>query len=301
MRIPPEFDGGFDGVDRRAGSEYGGANTANTSKDQPLSEIDSVFLRRDLEIAKDVQKASLPQRPPTIPGLSCTTFYQPAHSVGGDYYDFLRLQDGAWGIAIGDVSGKGIGAALVMANLRASLRAQTLHPRSDPETLVSNLNRLVCESSPMHFFASLFYGEYQPASRILRYVNAGHNPPLVLRRNDDRCEVLPLKPGCVPVGAFEDSRYTSTRFQLEIGDVLVAYTDGITEVQNSLGDLLGQERLERILRGCVCQDPRDILQHILEALSAYSAGCLERDDSTLVVIQVQAQGSPRYTPFSRRS
>jgi phosphoserine phosphatase RsbU/P len=270
------------------GNEYGGANTANTSEEQPLSEVDSVFFRRDLEIAKDVQEASLPQRPPAIPGLSCTTFYKPAHSVGGDYYDFLRLQDGAWGIAIGDVSGKGIGAALVMANLQSSLRAQTLHPRSDPEKLVSNLNRLVCGSSPVHFFASLFYGEYQPASRILRYVNAGHNPPFVLRRNDDRCEVLPLRPGCVLVGAFEDSRYTSTKFQLQIGDVFVAYTDGITELENSVGDFFGQERLEGILPGCMCQDPQEILQHILDELSAYSAGCPQRDDITLVVMQVKA-------------
>jgi sigma-B regulation protein RsbU (phosphoserine phosphatase) len=239
-----------------------------------------------LEIAKNVQEASFPQRPPAIPGLNCSTFYKPAHSIGGDYYDFLPLKDGAWGIAIGDVSGKGIGAALVMASLQASLRAQTVHPRSDLEMHVSYLNKLICESCPANFFASLFYAEYEPASRVLRYVNAGHNPPIVVRRNHDRCEVLSLKPGCVPVGTFEDSRFTSSTFELEIGDVLVAYTDGITESENSVRDPFGQERLERILCACACRDPQEILQHILDELSTYSAGCSQRDDITLVVMQV---------------
>ena len=253
-----------------------------------LSEVDSVFFRRDLEIAKNVQEASFPQRPPAIPGLNCSTFYKPAHSVGGDYYDFLPLKDGAWGIAIGDVSGKGIGAALVMASLQASLRAQTLHPCSDLEMHVTYLNKLICESCPANFFASLFYAEYEPASRVLRYVNAAHNPPIVVRRNHDRCEVFSLKPGCVPVGAFEDSRFTSSTFELEIGDVLVAYTDGITESENSVGDPFGEQRLERILCDCACRDPQEILQHILDELSTYSAGCSQRDDITLVVMQVHS-------------
>jgi sigma-B regulation protein RsbU (phosphoserine phosphatase) len=261
----------------------------------PRLEVDFVFFRRDLEIAKRVQEASFPQQPPAIPGLSCATFYKPAHSVGGDYYDFLRLQDGAWGIAIGDVSGKGLGAALVMAGLQASLRAQTLYLRSDLETLFSNLNRLVCESSPVHFFASLFYGEYQPETRILRYVNAGHNPPIVLRRNDDGCEILLLKPGSVPVGAFEGTQYTSETFQLEIRDVLVAYTDGITESENCVGDLFGQERLERILCGYPGRDSQEILRHILDELSAYSTGCSQRDDIALVVMQVQSRAAISWT------
>lgn len=136
----------------------------------------------ELQLASEVQKASFPQQSPAIPGLTCASFYEPARTVGGDYYDFLPLRDGAWGIAIGDVSGKGVGAALVMASLQASLRAQTLYARSKIEALMINVNNLVYKSSPEHFFASLFYAEYQPASRILKYVNAGHNPPIVLLR-----------------------------------------------------------------------------------------------------------------------
>ena len=252
--------------------------------------VQSGFLQRDLEIARDVQKASFPQRAPEIPGLRCASFYKPAHRVGGDYYDFLPFEDGAWGIAIGDVSGKGISAALVMATLQASLRAQTLlRPRSTIETIMSNVNRLVRESSPAEFFASLFYSEYRPESRVLEYVNAGHHPPLVIRRSHGRCRVLTLRSGSVPVGALEDSHYESQTFQLELADLLVAYTDGVTESENSYCIAFGQERLERILCHCSARDPQEILRHVLDELSAYSAGGAQADDVTLVVMRVESQ------------
>ena len=141
-------------------------------------------LRRDLEGAKNVQRAFFPPQSLSIPCLSCETFYRPAQDLGGDYYDFLPLRDGRWGIAIGDVSGKGIGAALIMASLQASLRAQASHPHFDLATLIGDVNGLVYESSPANFFASLFYAEYQPATRLLRYVNAGHSGRAV---KDVRC------------------------------------------------------------------------------------------------------------------
>jgi len=251
-------------------------------------EIKSRELHRDLEIARDVQRAAFPEQPPIIPGLNVASFYKPALCVGGDYYDFLPFRDGAWGIAIGDVSGKGIAAALVMASLQGSLRAQTWQPRSDPERLMANVNRLVWEFSPQHFFASLFYAEYQPQSRVLRYVNAGHNPPIMLRRNHNRCALLPLTAGCAPVGLIEDCPFTSTTFRLEIDDVLVAYTDGLTESENSEGTAFGYKRLESMLAGCCSQNPHQVLQLILDELSAHSAGCPQADDITVVVMQVEA-------------
>lgn len=190
------------------------------------TDLDSLFVERNLEIARDVQKASIPQKPPSIPGLSCETFYRPAQSIGGDYYDFLELDNRRWGIAIGDVSGKGIGAALVMASLQASVRAQALHPHVDPATLIDHVNRLVHESSPVRFFASLFYAEYEPTSRALTYVNAGQNPPVVIRCRGGQSRVFRLQPGAAPVGLFVDSVYTSVSFQLEDGDILIVCTDG---------------------------------------------------------------------------
>lgn len=252
------------------------------------SEVETLWSRHDMAIAREVQRASFPQPPPVIPGLTCAIYYKPAHSLGGDYYDFLSLQKGAWGIAIGDVSGKGIGAALVVASLQGSLRAQTWQPRSEPETLMANVNRLVWDSSPLHFFASLFYAEYQPESRALNYVNAGHNPPIVLRRNDDQYVLVRLKPQCVPVGLIEDSTFTSTTFQLEIDDVLIAYTDGVTESENSAGEAFGDKRLARALGERCSQDPHEILQHIVDEVLAHCGGYPPTDDITLLVMRVHA-------------
>jgi serine phosphatase RsbU (regulator of sigma subunit)/DNA-binding FadR family transcriptional regulator len=254
------------------------------------SESDSGFhraLRKDLEGAKDVQQAFFPPKSLSIPCISCETFYQPAHGIGGDYYDFLSLQEGRWGIAIGDVSGKGIGAALIMASLQASLRAQALHPHLDLSALIGDVNRLVYESSPTHFFASLFYAEYEPATRILRYVNAGHNPPIIVRRRNDFCEMYELKSGGIPVGIFANSQFSTTTFQLEIGDVLVAYTDGITDAEDAYGELWGQARLENLLRSCSRETPERIIKRILDEVSAFTNGQPQRDDVTLVVMNVQ--------------
>jgi serine phosphatase RsbU (regulator of sigma subunit) len=243
--------------------------------------------RKDLEGAKDIQQAFFPPQSFSIPCLSCETFYQPARGIGGDYYDFLSLSGGRWGIAIGDVSGKGIGAALLMASLQASLRAQVLHPHLDLTALIGDVNRLVHESSPTALFASLFYAEYEPASRMLQYVNAGHNPPMIVRPRKESCELFNLRAGAVPIGIFADTQVAATRFQLEKDDILVAYTDGITEAANPSGELWGLERLEGMLRSCSQMAPGEIVERILAEVSDFAEGEPQRDDVTLVVMKVQ--------------
>jgi serine phosphatase RsbU (regulator of sigma subunit) len=243
--------------------------------------------RSDLERAKDVQQAFFPPQSFSIPCLSCETFYQPARGIGGDYYDFLSLSGGRWGIAIGDVSGKGIGAALLMASLQASLRAQALHPHLDLTTLMGDVNRLVNESSPTAFFASLFYAEYEPSSRILQYVNAGHNPPIIVRPRTESCELFQLRAEAVPIGLFADTQFAATKFQLEKDDILVAYTDGITEAANSSGELWGLESLERLLGTCSRMAANEIVERILAEVSDFAKGEPQRDDVTLVVMKVQ--------------
>jgi serine phosphatase RsbU (regulator of sigma subunit)/DNA-binding GntR family transcriptional regulator len=244
-------------------------------------------LRSDLEGAQDVQRAFFPSQSLSIPCLSCDTFYKPAQEIGGDYYDFLPLQEGRWGIAIGDVSGKGIGAALIMASLQASLRAQASHSHSDLSTLISDVNRLVYESSPTHFFASLFYAEYEPASRMLKYVNAGHNPPIVLRHHEGRRQMFHLRSGGMPVGISADSQFPTTTFQLEIDDVVVAYTDGITEVENSHGELWGERKLRTLLASCGRRTPDQIIKCILDEVTSFADRIPPRDDMTLVVMHVR--------------
>ena len=255
-----------------------------------IDESDSGFhraLRTDLEMAKDVQQAFFPPQDLSIPCLSCETFYQPTRGIGGDYYDFLPLPGGRWGIAIGDVSGKGIGAALIMASLQASLRAQASHHHSDLSSIICEVNRLIYESSPANFFASLFYAEYEPATRLLTYVNAGHNPPLVLRSRNGSREILRLKPTAMPVGALADPQFPAMTFQLEVGDLLVAYTDGITETQNRDHEMLGRRRLENLLRSCNAATTHEVIKHILDKVSAFASDQPQRDDMTLVVTRVQ--------------
>ena len=244
-------------------------------------------LRNDLEEAKEVHKAFFPQENLSIPGLACETFYRPARGIGGDYYDFLPLQGGRWGIAIGDVCGKGIGAALLMASLQASLRAQAMHAHSDLSNLIADVDRLVLASSPKHLYASLFYSEYDAATRVLRYVNAGHNAPIVLRWKNGRCDVFHLESSGTALGLLESSQFTSSTFQLEKGDVFVAYTDGITESENHYGESWGQERLETLLRACRDCTPAQIVDRILDETLAFGQDYSQKDDMTLVVAAVK--------------
>jgi phosphoserine phosphatase RsbU/P len=254
------------------------------------TESDSGFrraMRRDLAGAKDIQQAFFPPESLSIPCMACQTFYQPAHEIGGDYYDFLSLQGGRWGIAIGDVSGKGISAALIMASLQASLRAQALHPHLHLSTLIGSVNRLVYESSPTHLFASLFYSEYEPATRMLKFVNAGHNPPVVVRPRNGSCEMFYLNSTGMPVGISADSQFASGTFQFEIDDLLIAYTDGITETENDHGEPWGQQRLENLLRSYSRKTPEQIIKGILDQVSMFANGQPQQDDMTLVVMGVQ--------------
>ncbi len=244
--------------------------------------------RRDLEDAKEVQQAFFPQQTVSIPCISCETFYQPARGIGGDYYDLLSLQSGRWGIAIGDVSGKGIGAALIMASLQASLKFRALQPHLKLSTLIGDVNQSVYESSPKNIFATLFYAEYEPAKRMLNYVNAGHNPPLVLRPKDGSCEIFRLPSTGIPVGISADPQFASAVFQFEIDDVLVAYTDGITEAENRQHELWGQQRLEALLKSCSRKSPTEIINTILEQVSTFANGQPQRDDVTLLVMRVEA-------------
>jgi serine phosphatase RsbU (regulator of sigma subunit) len=253
------------------------------------SESDPGFhgaLRTDLEGAKDVQQAFFPPHSLSIPCLSCETFYRPVHDIGGDYYDFLPLERGRWGIAIGDVSGKGISAALIMASLQASLRAQASHSHLDLSTLIGDVNRLVYESSPTNFYASLFYAEYEPGTRVLKYVNGGHNPPIVLRAGDGRCEMFHLESSGMLVGVSADSQFPTTTFQLEVDDVLVAYTDGITEVENRRGQFWGEQGLESLLRSCGGRTPEQIIKCIMDEITTFADRLPQRDDMTLVVMRV---------------
>ncbi len=245
-------------------------------------------LNREVEIAREVQERLFPQELPPITGIDYCGACRPALGVGGDYYDFLALPQGRLGIAIGDVSGKGIGAALIMASLEASLRAEAARGPEDLAALVSNVNRLVYQASTSNRYATFFYAQYDPLSRQLAYVNAGHNPPMVFRRRSREWEVLRLTAGGTVVGLLEGFPYQQEVVPLEPGDLLVAFTDGISEAMNPHDEEWGEERMIETVKSCANLPAARILSSIMDAADAFAAGTQQHDDMTLVILRVES-------------
>jgi len=242
-------------------------------------------LNRELEIAREVQQHLFPQRLPSVPGLDYCGRCQPAREVGGDYYDFLELPQGRLGIAVGDVSGKGIGAALMMASLEASLRGQA-SVGHDLAELVKRVNSLVYEASSASRYATFFYAEYDPQSRQLFYVNAGHSPPVVLRQSAAACQVFRLETGGPVIGLLQQGRYQQGSFPLKPGDLIVLFTDGVSESMNARNEEWGEDRLIEFAKTCYGIPASEAMTRILAAAEAFAAGAPQHDDMTLVVLRV---------------
>jgi sigma-B regulation protein RsbU (phosphoserine phosphatase) len=242
---------------------------------------------RDIEIARDVQQRLFPQEYPPIPGLDYAGACRAALGVGGDYYDFIPLSKTRLGIAIGDVSGKGIPASLLMATLRAFLRgAQTIHHHADLTEVMRNLNKLVYESSDANRYATFFYGELDLTSRALTYVNAGHNPPMVFRQKTaGGGEVLRLDTGGPVVGLMEDCVYRQDCVTLAAGDVLVAYTDGISEAMNAADEEWGEERLIDAVRSVGAASAGTLIGQLMTSADRFVAGAPQHDDMTVLVVR----------------
>jgi sigma-B regulation protein RsbU (phosphoserine phosphatase) len=239
-------------------------------------------LNRDLEIAREVQERLFPQSYPPIEGIDYAGYCRPAQGIGGDYYDFVPLRDGSLGIAIGDISGKGVAAALLMANLQASLRGQTLAEVAELPVLMRNINQMMYEASLSNKYATFFYGEYCPHSQRLDYVNAGHNAPMVLR--DEEC--LRLEATGPVVGLLNQASFEAGHIDLMPGDLLIGFTDGISEAQSGDEQEWQEERLLDALRrarGCCA---RNVIETVFTEADAFTEGAPQFDDMTLVVVKV---------------
>jgi sigma-B regulation protein RsbU (phosphoserine phosphatase) len=199
----------------------------------------------------------------------------------------LALPEGRLGIAIGDVSGKGIGAALIMASLEACLRAEAARGPEDLGAMVGNLNRMVYQASASNRYATFFYAQYDPATRQLVYVNAGHNAPMLLRPRSGGWEILRLTVGGMVVGLLEGPPYQQDTVSLQAGDLLVAFTDGISEAMNVADEEWGEERLIMTVQSCASLPAARILSQIMAAADAFAAGAAQHDDMTLVVLWVE--------------
>jgi len=240
-------------------------------------------LDRELEIAREVQQRLFPQKLPLVTGLDFAGYCRPAEGVGGDYYDFIHLPDTSLGIAVGDVSGKGIAAALMMASLQASLRGQTIQPCETLAEMIRNINRLMYDASAENRYATFFYAQYHPGTRALRYVNAGHNPPMVLRGD----QFIRLTEGGTVVGLFPEFPFCEGLVHLEQGDIVVAFTDGISEAMNGADEEFEEERLMAAVRKMDGRTASEMISQILTEVDGFTAGAKQHDDMTLVVVRVQ--------------
>ena len=243
-------------------------------------------LNRELEIAREVQQRLFPQKLPQIHGLDYYGACRPALGVGGDYYDFLELPDGYFGIALGDVSGKGIAAALMMATLQASLRGEAMRGSSDLGQMIGGVNHLVFEASTANRYATFFYAEYEPGGRTLTYVNAGHNPPMLFRRNDAGPQVLRLEVGGTVIGLLERFPFQQASITLESGDLLVLYTDGVSEAMNPQDEEWGEARMMETLERCRDLSAQQTLEYTMAGADAFASSAPQHDDMTLVVLRV---------------
>ena len=243
--------------------------------------IEKQRLETQLEVARQVQLQLLPGRDPQIDGYDISAYNFPTEEVSGDYYDWVRVYDDQLGIVIADVSGKGVPAALLMAFLRASLRAAT-HIGYAPHISMSKVNYLLWESIERNQFVTAFHGILDATNRTLSYSNAGHSPALLMRADGTaRFE----ERGGVPLGMFRDSRYYEYFETIEPGEVFVLYTDGVTEATNAAGEEYGRERLIAAVRDCRDQSARDMIDFMHRDLIAWTEGHGVTDDVTFFIVK----------------
>jgi sigma-B regulation protein RsbU (phosphoserine phosphatase) len=250
-----------------------------------ISERDK--LNREMEIAKEVQERLFPQSIIPVSGLEYSGECLPALGVGGDYYDFFELPGKKLGLAIGDVSGKGISAALMMASLQAALRGQALVLRDQLACVIGNVNRLLHETSSANRYATLFYAEYDPTGQQLSYVNAGHNAPILVRPGPRGFECLRLESGGAVVGLFPELNYEQATISLSPGDLLVAYTDGISEAMNVAGEEWGEDALIQCITKLYGLPAVELLHQLLAEVRLFAQGAPQHDDMTLLVTRIQ--------------
>jgi phosphoserine phosphatase RsbU/P len=241
----------------------------------------------EMAAARSVQERIFPTVRPVIPGLDYFGDWRPARGVSGDYIDYFEMNDGNLGLAVGDVSGKGMPAALLTSSLHSMIRALRCARNFSLRALVRTVDRLFSEITPDNSYATLFLGEYDPANCRLRYVNAGHEPPFVLRKTGTHFQTDFLEPGGPVIGMLRESSYREGMVALQPGDVLVAYTDGLCETTNQAGEEWGWPRFLKTIEESADLRARDIVEGVMETAAKFAGGAPAQDDVTLFVGRVQ--------------
>jgi putative ABC transport system permease protein len=245
--------------------------------------VEQEKLQRDLALAAEVQRRLLPDRPPEVSMATLAAVSLPARSVGGDYFDFIDVGDQRIGIALADVSGKGVAAALIMSSVQASLRILSSETDISLPQLVTKMNRFLHSATGSNKYATFFYAQIDGRARQLRYVNAGHLPPYLLR---PASAIQELSTGGSVIGLFPEMSYEEATVDLQPGDVLVAFTDGVTEAMNRGEEEFGEERLKELLRQVVGLPVDEISARISHALKTWIDDTAQYDDLTFVVVKV---------------
>jgi sigma-B regulation protein RsbU (phosphoserine phosphatase) len=238
---------------------------------------------QEMEIARQVQRKLFPQRLPRLKTLEYAGGCNQARAVGGDYYDFVQLGVGRVGFVLADVAGKGMSAALLMANLQASIRSQYSVAFENLPQILESVNRLFYENSEPNRYTTLFAGSYDDDARRLRYVNCGHNPPLVLRQDGS---VERLSATATVLGLFEQWQCSTNEVQFQPGDLLVLYSDGVTEAYNDREEEFGEARLVQVLEAGRNLEISALLTKLLEEVNQFSAG-KQSDDVTAIVARIR--------------
>ena len=244
-------------------------------------EMVAKFLEKELQMAAEIQRHLLPSEPPAIPGYLLFGLSLPCLEVGGDYYDYIPLPGGRFGIGLGDVAGKGAQAALLMSSFQASMVALADLDLPLNQTL-TRLNRLFYPKVPSNRYVTFFYGVLNPETHSLTYVNAGHNSPCIFRAGEIIASLDPTGP---PVGTLEKISYEENTVSLQPGDILLCYSDGVTEGHDPEGEQFGTERLEDTVRRESANPPDEIAHRILDEVKIHHAGSGLTDDLTLVVLK----------------
>ena len=238
-------------------------------------------LANELAVASEIQFRLHPETPPAIPGYDVVGVSFPCYEVGGDYYDFIAKPDGRFVIALGDVSGKGTGAALLMSSIHAAVRAHT-RTRLSASEIVSEINQYIYDNTPSNRYVTLFYSELDPRSNHLTYINGGHNSPLLARASG---EVTRLDIGGFPVGITPFGDYREGWVEIEPGDVMVVYSDGVTESLNEEGEEFGEARLIEIVQKNRGRSAAGLRDRIDEALTKFVGRASAVDDLTIVILK----------------
>ncbi len=246
--------------------------------------IQKQLLEQQLDLAHQIQDGFLPKQLPDYEGIGLAGMNIPATHVGGDYYDVIPLNDEQCALVVADISGKGVPAALLMATLRAALRAQVENRHPVEETIFLVNNTLV-KDSPDEKFVTLFYGVLNATERKFTFVNAGHNPPILYDQNTDELRLLTV--GGLLVGFLEDIPFESSCESLQPGQVMVIYTDGVTEAQNHAEEMFGEERLYELIRQHADVPAQTLMEHIYQSVVDFTEGAPQFDDITLVVMKVE--------------